>query len=145
MNKLLIVLFSISILFLTGCESAPKASPEEDQSRKAFNLPPEDKAGLYVYRKSLLGSILKNSLYLNGELIGKTAPNTYFYRELTPGNHILSTQPEFGKKDLQLLTQAGKNYYVKIGKKLGGLGGAKLIIVDEEEGMQDVLSCELAN
>ncbi len=145
MNKILIILFSTAFLFLSGCGSTPKAPVEKDQSRKAFNPPPEDKVGLYVYRKSLLGSILKKSLYLNGELIGKTAPNTYFYREVTPGNHILSTQAEFGKNDLQLITRAGKNHFVKLGKKLGGLGGAKLIVVDEEEGMEDILDCKLVN
>ena len=145
LNKAFIILMAVVFLFLTGCASAPKAPAEEDQSRKAFNPPPEDKAGLYVYRNSLFGSILKKSIYLNGVLLGKTAPNTYFYKEITPGNHTLSTEAEFGRNDLQLVTQAGRNYYVKLGKKFGGLVGTNLIIVDEEEGMEGVLDCKLAN
>ena len=70
---------------------------------------------------------------------------TYFYREVSPGQHTLSTQSEFGNNDLIIMTDPGLNYYVRQYVKMGVfVGGANLELVPEEEGKKGVSECKLA-
>jgi hypothetical protein len=140
---------SIAILivssYLTGCASVPMASIEDDTLRKQFSLPHNDSSGLYIYRNSNFGSALTKSLYLDDELIGETAPMTYFYREVSPGEHIISTESEFSNNDLAVTIESGKNYFVRHYIKIGVfVGGANLELVSEQDGKQGVHECQLA-
>jgi hypothetical protein len=125
--------------------SVPMASTDEDSARKEFASPPTDSAGLYIYRNSNLGGALKKSVYLNGELIGETAPMTYFYKNIKPGAHLISTESEFSENTIPLNAKGGQNYYVRQYMKMGVfVGGANLEVVPEEAGKKGVLECKLA-
>ena len=70
---------------------------------------------------------------------------TYFYREVSPGEHTLSTQSEFSNNDLIIKTDQGMNYFVRQYIKMGVfVGGANLELVPEEEGKKGVSECNLA-
>lgn len=141
MGLLLLVLTS----YLTGCASVPMATVEEDIAKKQFNAPPPHLSGLYIYRNTNFGAALKKNISIDGQIIGESAPMTFFYKTLEPGTHSISTESEFSDNSLQLKTEAGKNYYVKQIIKLGMfVGGADLIPVDELEGRNGVLECKLA-
>ena len=146
MFKNTLIVFSLLISsFITGCATVPLAPDEEDDARKTFASPPQGTAGLYIYRNSTFGGALKKSLYIDGEFIGESAPMTYFYEEISPGEHRLSTESEFSDNDLIVNTDGGQNYYVRQYIKMGlFVGGANLEIVSEEEGQKGVLECELA-
>ncbi len=136
---------ALGFAVLTGCASVPMESPEKDQAYKAFPAPPENQAGLYVFRDSMLGAALKKTVKIDGEVIGETAANTYFYRLVTPGTHTLATESEFSDNLLELNAQAGKNHYVRQSIKMGVfVGGAKLTEVSESEGQKAVSETELA-
>ncbi len=136
---------ALSFAVLTGCASVPMESSEKDQALKTFAAPPQDQAGLYIFRDSLLGAALKKTVKIDGEVIGETGPNTYFYRLITPGQHTLATESEFSDNMLQLNAEAGKNHYVRQSIKLGVfVGGAKLTEVSESEGQKGVQSTKLA-
>lgn len=144
-RKNLIAPLLIFVSLLTACATVPLAPVEEDAARKSFAPPPSGTAGLYIYRNSNFGGALKKSVYIDGELIGESAPMTYFYREITPGEHRLSTESEFSNNDLVITASAGQNHYVRQAIKMGVfVGGAKLETVSEEEGRQGVLECKLA-
>jgi len=143
-NSLMLITLSLSV-FLTGCASVPMASTADDQLRKEFALPPEGKAGLYIYRNSNFGGALKKSVYVDGQLVGETAPMTYFYKEVALGEHKLSTESEFSNNDLIVQIQRGINYFVRQYIKLGVfVGGSNLELVSEEEGKKGVLESKLA-
>jgi Protein of unknown function (DUF2846) len=136
----------ILAVYLTGCASVPMATTEDDQSRKAFSSPSGGNAGLYIFRNSHFGTALKKSVYVDGQLVGETAPMTYFYREVPPGERKLSTQSEFGKNDLVVKAEPGRNYFVRQYIQFGVfVGGAGLELLSEEEGKKGVLECKLAN
>lgn len=136
---------ALGFAVLTGCASVPMESPEKNQAYKAFPAPPKDQAGLYVFRDSMLGAALKKTVKIDGEVIGETAANTYFYRLVTPGSHTLATESEFSDNLLELNAQAGKNHYVRQSIKMGlFVGGAKLTEVSESEGQKAVSETELA-
>ena len=146
MRKIIIVASLILSAFLNGCATVPMASVESDEERKAFSPPSQGTAGLYIYRNSALGSALKKSVYVDGQLVGETASMTYFYKEVQPGKRVLSTESEFSNNELTLDAIAGQNYFVKQYIKIGlFVGGANLEIVSEEKGKKGVLQCKLAN
>lgn len=131
--------------YLTGCASVPMASVEDDQMRKTFTEPDQGMAGLYIYRNTNFGGALKKSLYIDGVLQGETGPMTYLYREISAGEHILSTESEFSDNDLKLTASGGNNYFVRQYIKLGlFVGGAGLELVTDDVGRQGVLECKLA-
>ena len=130
---------------LSGCASVPMGSIEEDAARKRFALPSQGMSGLYVYRNSNFGGALKKAIYIDGQFIGESAPMTYFYKEVQPGQHIISTQSEFGNNDLELDTQSNTNYFLRNYIKIGVfVGGANIEIIPEEEGKAGVKECKLA-
>jgi hypothetical protein len=145
LKKMIMFLILVLLVNLTGCASVPMAPTADDQLRKQFSAPTEGKAGLYIFRDSVFGSALTKVIYIDDQIIGATAPNTYFYKEISPGQHKLTTQSEFGNNDLSINTNSGINYYVRHYIKMGVfIGGANLEQVSEEDGKKSVLDCNLA-
>lgn len=135
----------LASLILTGCASVPMESAEQDAAMKRFTAPSADKAGLYIYRNSFAGKALKKSLSVDGKVIGETANKVYFYREVTPGEHVIATESEFSDNSLTFQAEGGKNYfarqYIKVGVFVGGAG---IEMVDEATGMKEVSESKLA-
>ena len=78
-------------------------------------------------------------------LLDFSAPNTYFYKDVKPGKHELSTESEFSDNILEVDFEGGKNYFVRQAIKIGFfVGGAILNLVSDEEGKKGVLESELA-
>lgn len=144
-KRVVLVSALISVLLFLGCATVPMAPVEQDTALKKFSLPATDKAGLYIYRSSGFGSALTKNVYVDGELLGATAPKTYFYMEVEPGEHEIATQSEFGQNSITFQAEAGRNYFCKQYIKMGVfVGGANVKMVSEEEGMKEVIKCGLA-
>lgn len=139
------ILIISSVILLFGCASVKMASKDEDTTLKKFTPPPPDKAGLYIYRNSFLGQALYKDIYVDSVFIGETANGVYFYLEILPGTHTISTESEFGENSVMFEAEQGKNYFAEQFVKAGVfVGGAGIEMVDESVGMQQVLDCELA-
>ena len=135
----------VGAFLISGCASVPMASKEADSALKQFAAPAPEKAGLYIYRDSAVGQALKKSVSLDGSLIGETANKVYFYKEIPPGNHVLSTESEFSDNSVTFAADAGKNYFAQQYLKMGVfVGGAGIKMVDEDVGKSEVLKCALA-
>jgi hypothetical protein len=145
MKKIYLALSLIAVSFFSGCASVPMASSEQDSALKQFQQPKNGNAGLYIYRNSFVGQALKKNVYVNGQLVGETANKVYFYKELAPGNHSISTESEFSENDINLPVEAGKLYFVEQHIKMGVfVGGASLEHVDNAKGMDNIKQCKLA-
>ena len=144
-KKVLILLTLVTTAYLAGCATVPMSSVEQDNERKEFTLPPEEIAGLYIYRNSSFGGALKKTIYIDGVMIGETAPMTYFYKAIKPGIHELSTESEFSNNNFELDAKGGQNHFVRQYIKFGVfVGGANFELVSDEEGKEGVLECKLA-
>jgi len=144
-KNITIWLAMISVFLLSGCASVPMASKEVDLVLKQFPAPPENKAGLYVYRNTFFGQALKKTVSLDGVVVGETANKIYFYSVIIPGPHTLSTESEFSDNAISFEADAGKNYFAEQYIKMGVfVGGANLRMVDEDKGMKAVQKCSLA-
>ena len=144
-STLATILLCLGLAALTGCASVPMASKEQDSASKTFAPPPADKSALYIFRNSFAGKVLKKLVSIDGKPIGQTANKVYFYNEITPGSHTVSTESEFGDNSIDFQAEGGKNYfarqYIKIGVFVGGAG---IEMVSEEDGKKEVLQCERA-
>jgi len=73
------VFIGIALLsLLAGCASVEMASIEQDNLRKSFSEPSDEKVGLYLYRNGLLGTAVKRSLSIDGIPVGAPAVKTFF-------------------------------------------------------------------
>jgi len=145
-SKLALLVLALSVMLFSGCSSVPLEPKEMSESVKTFNVPPENKAGLYVYRDSFVGQALKKDIWVDNECLGKTSNKVFFYKTID-GNkeHKLSTESEFSANNLSLKTQNGKNYFVRQYIKMGVfVGGANLEIVEEEKAKQAISKLDLA-
>lgn len=113
---------------------------------KKFSPPSNEKAGLYIYRSGKFGAALKKDIWIDGNCVGETASDVFFYEEVTGGKeHKVSTESEFSPNDLLVNTESGKNYFVRQYIKFGAfVGGAGVELVNEEKGKKEVAQLEMA-
>lgn len=140
------MLVALSTLLVVGCASVPMETIDKASAAKQFAPPPEGKAGLYIYRYGSFGAALKKDVWIDGECLGETARNVFFYEQVA-GNqeHKISTESEFSPNDLLVKTESGKNYFIQQYIKFGvAVGGAGLKVVDEAEGKKQVVGLGLA-
>ena len=101
---------------------------------------------MYLYRNSAFGQALSKVLRIDGNCVGASAPNVFFYTQVDGGKkHVVETESEFSPNKLELLFDSGKNYFIRQFIKMGVfVGGADLEQVTEEQGKADVAKLELA-
>lgn len=144
-KKIITTLAAVCLTLLSACASVPMASQQKDAELKQFKAPPDNKAGLYIFRNTFVGKALKKTVTLDGAVIGETANKVYFYRAIEAGKHDISTESEFSDNVTAFDAVAGKNYFAEQFIKLGAfVGGASVRMVDEEVGKKNVLECGLA-
>lgn len=91
-------------LTLCGCAATTPMMPERaDVAAKRF-MPTPHKTNLYITRTSNLGFAILFKLYLDGELAGSIAPNTYLLFEPGVSYHI-----NFGPEKYDI--GAGNEYF----------------------------------
>ena len=127
-NPLRIVVLLVSLLaaalLMAGCTSTPEAQPERNALAKEFLTHPAAST-IYVYRGEFNHFDTDTVLYLDGRVVGNTAPGTYFRIDTTPGRHILhGTGIDVG--EIALHTRAGQLYIVEL-NVLGGHSNFRLM------------------
>lgn len=141
-----IALVSALAVLMTGCASVNMTSKEDSTKAKAFSAPSQGNAGLYIYRNSFVGKALKKDIWVDGNCVGESAPNVFFYKEVTGGQaHKITTESEFSPNALEVAVEAGKNYFIRQFIKIGVfVGGAGLELIPEAQGKADVSKLEMA-
>lgn len=133
----------VAILTLSGCASVPMGDPKRDAELKTFAVA-QDKAGIYVYRNESMGAAVKMDVSIDGQLIGQTAAKTYFYKDVMPGKHTVTSSAE-NTDTLEVDVKPGTLAYIWQEVKMGLLyARTKLHLVSEEDGKKGVLETSLA-
>ncbi|WP_071873101.1 DUF2846 domain-containing protein [Atopomonas hussainii] len=141
MKKLLAL--SALLLSLVGCASVPMGDPAMDAKLKQFQVSP-DKSAIYIYRNETMGTAVKMDVAIDGQPIGQTVANTYLYKEVTPGKHVITSEAE-NTSTLEVDAKPGSAVYVWQEVKMGVLFARnKLQEVSPAEGQAGVRETELA-
>lgn len=134
---------AVIVLAISGCASVPMGDPKQDAALKTFKVDP-DKAGIYIYRNESMGAAVKMDVAVDGQPIGQTAANTYLFKEVTPGKHVVSSSAE-NTDTLEVDAKQGTLAYVWQEVKMGVLyARTKLHLVPEDEGKKGVQETNLA-
>ena len=142
MKKSILAPIVFLTLFLGGCVSVPMAPNEADSQAKTFTTEP-GKANIYVYRNETMGGAIAMPVNLNGEMAGKTGPNTYFMWSVDPGKHVIQSVTE-NTSEITIDARAGQNHFVWQEVKMGvWMARSLLQEVSEEQGRAGVLECKL--
>ena len=144
--KIVSVAFLTATLVISGCASVDMASKAESEKAKEFNPPSQGRAGVYIYRDSFVGKALKQDVWIDGKCVGESAPDVFFYTEVEGGKtHKVDTESEFSPNTLELMFEAGKNYFLRQFIKMGVfVGGAGLEQIAEDEGKTAVSKLDMA-
>ncbi len=130
-------------LIMTGCASVPLGDVQKDSAAKQFSVNP-DKAGIYIYRNESFGAAIKMDVAVDNKPLGQTASKTYFYTEVEPGKHTITSISE-NTDILEFDALAGKLYFVWQEVKMGVVyARTKLHLVGDTEGKKGVLESKLA-
>jgi len=162
MKKLLVdLMLFVTLAAPAVCNSVPMVSEAVDAASKKFQLPPSDVAGVYIYRNTILmGKRQSGAVWLDGQFLGNLPDETYFYLQIAPGAHTLSSQAAPGENDLNFELRAGENHFFNqvfvrkvpvvgaiplVGSVVGAFSSiAKFEAVSEEDGKAGVLDCQQA-
>lgn len=145
-TKLILMLIMFSMTLFSGCSSVPLEPKNIAEKAKAFNPPPQDDAGIYVYRDSVFGAALKKDIWIDNKCLGESASKVFFYQKVK-GNqeHVIATESEFSPNKVILKTESGKNYFVRQYIKMGVfVGGANLEVVDEKKAKEAIKELDMA-
>lgn len=133
-------------LLMTGCASVNMATKEDSTKAKQFGQPSAGNAGLYIYRDSFGGKSLKKDVWVDGKCLGESANAVFFYTEVPGGKlYKVDTESEFSPNTIELMLEAGKNYFIRQFIKMGVfVGGAGLEEIPESQGKAEVAQLEMA-
>jgi hypothetical protein len=140
--RVLIALISLCAL-VAGCTSVPLAPAEADASAKQFQ-PAKGSANIYVYRNETFGGAVAMTVSLDGKVMGRTGPQTFFLWQVPPGKHEIASHTENISR-ITIDAREGRNHYVWQEVKMGmWQPGSQLSEVGEQEGRKGVLECKRA-
>lgn len=129
---------------LSGCASVPMASNEADASAKQFQVR-KGYSNIYLYRNESFGGAIAMTVSLDGKVLGKTGPQTYYLWEVTPGRHEIASHTENTAK-ITIEAQEGRSHFVWQEVKMGMWGPrSQLHEVSEADGRKGVLECKRAS
>lgn len=138
-------LIAIAFAFmLGGCATVPMGESSKDAALKEFR-PPQERAGIYIFRSEVFGAAIKLDVLLDGKEIGQTAARTFLYVDVAPGTHTITSKGE-NTDSVQVELVAGTLSYVWQEVKIGLLyARTKLHVVGDLEGKNGVMGTRLAS
>jgi len=110
--RLLVIAVAV---FLTGCAAT---GPQYAEVEASFpTLRPGD-ARLVVYRSGGLGPVVQPDIKLNGEVVGKSQPEGFFFVDRAAGKYTVSARTEI-ETSLDVDLEDGRTTYVQTGITMG--------------------------
>ena len=146
MRKLSLLILCGILFCMIGCASVPLYKPEEAASIKEFAPPSPGMAGLYIFRDGILGAGLLKDIWVDGQCVGQSASNVFFYREVSGDTeHVITTESEFSPNELKIFVESDTLYFIRQYLKPGlVVGGADLEIVEPEFAKAIVVKLDMA-
>ncbi len=141
-NVLTIAGLLMVILFLSACSSSKLLPTDISNNAKSIQTP-DNKAVVYIFRKSSLGGAVGLSVDCNNIELAKFYPKKFYLCVLEPGKYIFTGHGE-NEDDILINVEKDKKYYIEVIPKMGfAMARCKLELVDSKEGDAKVQNCKL--
>ncbi|HET8746802.1 MAG TPA: DUF2846 domain-containing protein [Ramlibacter sp.] len=122
------------VVLASGCATGPKHS----EVAARFPAVKSGEGRIYFYRNSTFGAAVQPEIRLNGQVVGKSQPNGFFFVDRAAGNYVASSSTET-EKTLSFTLQPGETKYVKSSIGFGlVVGRAVLDLVAPTQGAADI-------
>jgi len=144
--KIVSIFTLTATLLISGCASVEMASKAESAKAKEFNSPVKALLAFTFTVTALLAWPSRKTYGLMESASARVRRMCFSIRQVEGGkNHKVDTESEFSPNTLELMFEAGKNYFIRQFIKIGVfVGGAGLEQISEENGKIDIAKLEMA-
>lgn len=112
-------MLSAAAILIAGCASGPKFA---EMKSKIPTLKSSD-GRIYFFREnSMMGAAIQPSIKVNGQEVGNSKPNGFFYVDRPAGTYTISAATEI-ERTLSIELAAGESKYVRSSIGFGLLAG----------------------
>ena len=109
------LLVAVSVMG-TACSSVQHKDTKDVAYALDFENHNPEKASIYVFRHKNDQTHVYRDLYLDGKFVTKIGGCGYFFREVEPGEHTITTYSRYGTYvRVKINAEAGKDYYMAQG------------------------------
>lgn len=108
----------LTLLVLAGCATGPKYS----EMKSTIPVLRSDQGRVFVYRDSSFGAAITPSVAINGQIVGVSRANGFFYADLPAGNYRMSAETEV-ERSLTFTLAAREVRYVRASISFGLIAG----------------------
>ena len=121
-----------SIFILGGCATGMLY----DEAAQTIPTLASDKGRIYIYRTTTFGTAVQPAVNVNGREEGKAKPGGFFFVDLEPGTHSVSTGQG---AQITLILTANEELYIRLEMKMGlFVGTVQPVLVDNSTGESEI-------
>jgi len=125
---------ALAAVIAGGCASGAKFS----DSAPSLTPVSADTGRIFFYRPSSFGAAVQPQVHLNGEVIGKSVAQGYFFVDRQPGDYKVETSTEVTRA-LSFVLAKGETRYVKLSVSMGFMvGHVYPELVDAEKALPEL-------
>ena len=118
----------LAAALVSGCASGPK----HDEIASSIPSLKPGQARIYFFRSSTFGAAVQPEIRLNGQVVGQSQPNGFFFVDRPAGSFLASASTET-EKTLSFTAQPGETKYVRSSISLGLLVGRAVLELETPE------------
>lgn len=135
-------LFKVIFLFCLGVIFSSCATSGAKYAELSPTIPAKPDTGrIFVYRSSVLGAAIQPDVKINGEVVGSSIPNGFFYVDRSPGAYEIMTSTEVDRK-LSLTLGKEQIRFVRLNISMGFfVGHVYPELVDQATGEKEIQDC----
>jgi hypothetical protein len=132
------IFLSLFVVLASGCATTG-AKPAEMQAELASV--PANKGRIYFYRNSsIVGVAVQPNISLNGLVVGESKPGGFFYADVAPGMHEVTSRTEV-MANVTVPIREGETRYVRSSVTMGVvIGRIELTLVEASQASQEISS-----
>lgn len=113
------VLLAVLAACLFGCSASGPRFSEMAQAMPSLG---DNEGRIYFYRDSIMGAALQPEVSVNGQVVGKSQPNSFFYIDRTAGSYRATARTE-AEATIDIVLRPKQTAYVKMSIGFGLLVG----------------------
>lgn len=132
----------VVLLILSSCATTKTLPEQVTEDSKVMEVP-ENKALVYIYRTSKLGSAIGLKIACNETELTKLYPENFYVCILDPGQYNFVGYGE-NKNKISLMLEGNEKYFIEAIPRMGFfIARCKLSLTNKAEGSAQIQNCQL--